>query len=73
MLNRTPKTRRRKERLQAQIAAKGLTQAELARQLGMSDASLSMKLSGVVKFSLTEALELERLVGIPARDLAQVA
>ena len=50
-----------------------MTQRELARRLGMSEQSLSMKLSGAVKFSAEEVFELEKHTGIPARDFARVA
>lgn len=67
-MKRAPKAAPLRERVKAVM-----TQRELARKLGISEQSLSMKLSGTVKFSAEEVFELEKHTGIPARDFAQVA
>ncbi len=46
------------------------TQTELAAELGISNAHLSEVLSGHVQPSLTLAVRVENLTGIPARDFA---
>lgn len=50
--------------LRAEIARKGWTISKLAELLGMAPANLSPKLNGKYDFSLTEAREIKRLLGV---------
>lgn len=50
-------------RLRGKMAEKGITQIELAKELGIVPSSLSRKMTGKTDFSLTEALTIVRVLG----------
>ncbi len=51
-------------KLRGKIRERGLTLAELARQIGMSNTSISNKLSGKTDFSLSEIRDIVRVLEI---------
>jgi transcriptional regulator with XRE-family HTH domain len=61
-----------KRRVRVYLAAEGITQSELAAQLGIRANRLSVILSGRVPPTAREVLELERITGIPARDFIAI-
>jgi transcriptional regulator with XRE-family HTH domain len=62
-----------KKRIRAGLKRKKHTQQWLAGQLGISKSHMSQILSGQRRPSLTLALRLEELTGVPVRDFAEVA
>lgn len=62
-----------KKRVRAGLKRKKHTQEWLAAQLGISKSHMSMILSGQRRPSLTLALKLEELTGVPVREFAEVA
>jgi transcriptional regulator with XRE-family HTH domain len=61
-----------KRRVRVYLAAEGITQTELAAQVGIRANRLSVILSGRATPSAREVLELERITGIPARDFIEI-
>lgn len=51
------------------LAARGMSQAELAGQLGQSTSSISRKISGDLKFSVTDFLAMSELFGVSVDTL----
>ena len=60
-----------RERLQAQVAASGYKKKYLARALGISAATLHMKLNGKSEFKLGEAQKLGFLLGLSEEEQAR--
>ena len=50
--------------LKAEMARAGITQQEMARRLGMTPATLSLKLNGKAKFSLSDANLIKTALGV---------
>ena len=50
-------------RLRGKMAEKGISQAEMAKKLGMNAATFSRKMTGKADFYLTEALSIVRILG----------
>lgn len=61
------------QRLKQYLVGRGLTQRELAAQLGVTDAHISSIIRGTETPGLALAVKIETLAGIPARDFARVA
>lgn len=60
-------------RVQAKMAEQQMSQAEMARALGLpSQSALSNIFKGKRKLTFVEALEMERLLGLPRDDAARV-
>ena len=59
--------------VRAAIKAKGKSQNQLARDLGISPAYLSQILSGKRRAPLLVALDIERVTGVSLRELSAVA
>lgn len=55
--------------IRAELARNGLTQTALAANLGMSQASLSSRLTGHVAFSVPEIQATAKFLGIRVTDL----
>lgn len=68
---RTHRTGR--EQVRDVLRDRGITQKELAAELGIHETHLSAILAGRDFPSLSLAVRLENLTGIPARDFAEVA
>lgn len=62
-----------KQRVRMWLAERNLTQRALAGRLGMSEARLSLILSGKSTPSLDEGLRLSGLTGIPAKAFVRRA
>lgn len=46
--------------LKAEIARKGINRKELAKMAGMSDSSLSLKMSGKVQFKFDDVVQIKK-------------
>lgn len=55
--------------IKARIMEKGLTQAALAPMLGMTEATLSLKLNGKSEFTRAEMLQMAEILGVDVADL----
>ena len=58
-----------RERVGAYTERTGTTKAELADSLGMSRVTLHNKLNGLSEFSLSEAVQLAKILGCTVDDL----
>jgi BetR domain. len=50
--------------VEAELRRKGITRAKLANQLGLAISTVSQKLTGKAEFTLAEAKEVKRLLGV---------
>lgn len=50
--------------LNAEMARKGVTITNLAKQLGITPTTLSMKLNGKSELSLRQAFQIKRILGV---------
>lgn len=57
----------------ARLADRQMSQRGLARALGLDAAAVSLMLRGKREMKITEAVELARLLGVPADDVMQAA
>lgn len=60
-----------REQVRVILSKRGITQKELAAELGIHETHLSAILAGRDFPSLSLAVRLENITGIPARDFAQ--
>lgn len=68
-------TKRRtiRQRVRVYLAERDMTQGQLAEALGIDQSHLSLIIAGHRRPSLEVAVRIEDLIGIPARDFAEVA
>ena len=50
--------------IRAELARKGITQGALAKQIGISEYSLSKKINGKAQFKLEEAQKIVSILGV---------
>lgn len=62
-----------RQRVRIFLAERDMTQAQLAAQLGIDDSMLSLILHGKRTPSLSIALKLESITGIPVKAFAEVS
>lgn len=48
---------------------RGITQRELSKQIGMTESVLSIKIGGYRKTSVTEAIAIARVIGLPVEEI----
>jgi transcriptional regulator with XRE-family HTH domain len=62
-----------KTRVRVYLAERDMTQGDLAQKLGMSEGQLSNVLNGKGLPTVPQLAKLEALIGLKARDFAEVA
>lgn len=55
--------------VRAEIARKGMTQAEIAAAVGISQSQLSKRLRGSIPFDINELSSIAAVLGVPLGDL----
>lgn len=54
------------------VALAGMTCDTLAKEIGMNPATLSRKINGKSDFTLGEAMDVKRILGLSTKDVEQV-
>lgn len=57
--------------VRAEMARRGLSQKALGKEVGLSQASLSLRLNGHVAFTLDELVRIAAVLGVPFETLTE--